>query len=217
MLKALVIKELRESAGIVVLAALAMVYALSELTGIRLLRWGGRSLNTYPFIYDGLLMFYLPVFIGSLGIALAMKQTAWELGQGTYFFLFHRPISRTRLFVCKLAVGAGWVLLLSAVLILAYAWWAATPGHVTGPFFWSMTAPAWRMWAALPLVYLGAFLSGIRPASWYGSRLVPLAAAVAIVAIAANLPWLWLTLLVTAIAGVIYLVGIFYYVRRRDY
>jgi hypothetical protein len=69
----------------------------------------------------------------------------------------------------------------------------------------------------MPLVYLGAFLSGIRPASWYGSRLVPLAAAVAIVAVAANLPWLWLTLLVTTIAAVFFVVGIFYYVRRRDY
>lgn len=216
MLKTLVIKELRESAGIVVLAALAVVYALSELTGLQLLRWGGRSLNTYPFIYD-VLPFYLSLCIGALGVALGMKQTAWELGQGTYFFLFHRPISRTRLFACKLAVGVAWVLLLSAILILLYAWWVATPGHITGPFFWSMTGPAWQLWVALPVVYLGAFLSGIRPGSWYGSRLVPLVAAIAIAALAANMPWLWLSALICAVAALLFVACIFYYVRQRDY
>jgi hypothetical protein len=216
MLKALVIKELRESAGIVVLAALAIVYALSELTGLRLFRWGGRSLDAYPFIYDDL-AFYLALCIGGLGIALGMKQTSWELGQGTFFFLFHRPVSRTRLLVCKLLVGVGWVLLLSATMILLCAWWAATPGHVTGPFFWSMTHAAWRLWVALPVVYLGAFLSGIRPASWYGSRLVPLLAAIAAAAAAAKAPWLWLSLLISAAMSVLLVVGIFYYARRRDY
>jgi hypothetical protein len=216
MLKALVIKELRESAGIVVLAALAIVYALSELTGLRLLALSGRSLSRYPFIYDELLG-YLAFCTGGLAVALAMKQTAWELGQGTFFFLFHRPISRTRLFVCKLAVGLAWVLLLSVLLILVYAWWVATPGHIAGPFHWSMTAPAWRMWVALPVVYLGSFLAGIRPGSWYGSRLLPIAAAIGGVVLAIKMPWLWLSLLISVLAAIVLLVGIFYHVRRRDY
>jgi ABC-type transport system involved in multi-copper enzyme maturation permease subunit len=216
MLKALVIKELRESVGIVALAVLGTVYALSELTGLRLLQWGGRSLNRYPFIYDEL-TFYLSCCAGALAVALAMKQTAWELGQGTYFFLFHRPVSRTWIIACKLAVGTLWVVLLSALMILVYAWWVATPGHITGPFFWSMTAGAWRLWVALPVVYLSAFLAGIRPAKWFGSRLVPVVAAIAVVVIAANMPWLWLSLLISAIAAAAYLVSIFYYVRRRDY
>jgi hypothetical protein len=93
----------------------------------------------------------------------------------------------------------------------------ATPGHITGPFFWSMTAPAWRMWVALPLVYLGAFLAGIRPGSWYGSRLLPIAAAIAVVVLAAKMPWLWLSLLISALAAFVLVVGIFYHVRRRDY
>lgn len=216
MLKALVIKELRESAGILALACLAVVYALSELTGLRLLGWGGRSLNTYPFIYDQLL-YYISLCIGGLAIALGMKQTAWELGQGTLFFLFHRPMSRTQMFACKLAVGSACVLLLSAMLILIYTWWVATPSHVEGPFFWSMTKRAWQLWLAMPVVYLGSFLSGIRPGKWFGSRLVPLVAAIAITAAVVYVPWLWLTLLMSLTADVIFVICIFYYVRRRDY
>ena len=37
-----------------------------------------------------------------------------------------------------------------------------------------MTWPAFQVWLLMPLAYLGAFASGIRPARWYGSRLLPL-------------------------------------------
>ena len=37
-----------------------------------------------------------------------------------------------------------------------------------------MTVPAFQIWLLMPLVYLGAFASGIRPARWFGSRLLPL-------------------------------------------
>jgi hypothetical protein len=60
--------------------------------------------------------------------------------------------------------------------VLIYALWAATPGHHASPFEWSMTAPEFGVVPKMPLVYLGAFLSGIRPGRWYGSRFLPLAA-----------------------------------------
>ncbi len=59
--------------------------------------------------------------------------------------------------------------------ILIYATWAATPGTHPGPFEWSMTGLAFRVWLLMPLAYLGAFASGIRPARWFGSQLLPLA------------------------------------------
>ena len=37
-----------------------------------------------------------------------------------------------------------------------------------------MTGPAFHIWLLMPLAYLGAFASGIRPARWFGSRLLPL-------------------------------------------
>jgi hypothetical protein len=163
------------------------------------------------------LSFYLWLCIGGLAIALGMRQTAWELGQGTYYFLLHRPVSRYRVFISKLAVGLISVLVSSLVLITIYAWWAATPGHVAAPFDWSMTFPAWQNWIALPLLYLGAFLSGIRPGKWFGSRLLPLAAAILVAMLATSVPWIWLTLAIVLAASALFVVGIIYYVRRRDY
>jgi ABC-2 family transporter protein len=216
MLKALVVKELRESAGVVALSALAMVYALTELTGIRVLPWESRGITNFPFVYDAV-GFYLSTCIGGMAIALGLKQTAWEARQGTFFFLLHRPVSRERVFVGKLAVGLIWVIILSATYLLIYAWWASTAGHVPAPFDWSMTIPAWQQWVALPLVYLGAFLSGIRPARWWGTRLAPLAAAILAAIVAASLPWFWLTLLVAIIFSLPMIVAIFHYMRQRDY
>ena len=37
-----------------------------------------------------------------------------------------------------------------------------------------MTGAVVRLWLMMPLVYLAAFASGIRPARWFGSRLLPL-------------------------------------------
>jgi hypothetical protein len=214
--KALVLKELRESAGLVALAALGLVYALSELTATRLLPWQSSQLYWYPFVGDEL-GFYFTLVGGGLAIALALKQTAWELGQGTYVFLLHRPVSRSRVFAHKLAVGILLVMLLSGLLVLAYAWWASRPGQFPAPFFWSMTVPAWQMWLALPVVYFGAFLAGIRPGRWFGSRLVPLVPAVSVAMLAANVPWPWLTVLISLAASVLLVMSILYYVGHRDY
>jgi len=214
--KALVIKELRESAGLVALAAMGTAYALAELTATRLVPWQSSRLYHYPFV-DDTLSFYFALVAGGLATALGLKQTAWELGQGTANFLLHRPVSRRRIFGYKLATGAGLVLFVSSLMILIYAWWAATPGHFEAPFYWSMTFPAWRMWIAMPCVYLGAFLAGIRPGRWFGSRLVPLVAGILFAVGAANAPWFWLSALLSAAASAVLLVGVFYYVYQRDY
>jgi hypothetical protein len=216
MLKALVIKELRESAGIAALAVLGLLFAYMDLTGSRLLSWQARNPMAYPFLYDSL-SFYLCVFVGGLAIALGLRQTVWETNQGTFFFLLHRPMNRNRVFASKLVVGLVWVLATSAILLVLYAWWASRPGHVAAPFEWSMTMSAWQKWAALPVVYFGAFFSGIRPARWWGTRLVPLVAAIFIASFAANMPWFWLTLLLSIVFSTLYVIGLLYFVRARDY
>ena len=126
MLKALVIKELRESAGIVALAVLAAAFALSSLVGMSLLpmfRVGETS--GIPFVSDSF-GFYLSVIVGALALALGLKQSAWEFGHSTYRFLLHRPVRRASIFWTKLAVGSVIVFGLGAVMILIYSIWAAT-------------------------------------------------------------------------------------------
>ena len=41
----------------------------------------------------------------------------------------------------------------------------------------------------MPLLYFGAFLSGIRPARWFGTRLLPLVAAGALAMLLPELRW----------------------------
>jgi hypothetical protein len=214
--KALVVKELRDSAGLIALAALGAVYALAELTGTRLLPWLYGGIGEYPFFNDSL-GFYFWLVAGGLAILLGFKQTAWEVAFGTYYFLLHRPVDRRRIFGHKLLVGFALVVALSAAFLLAYAYWAITPGHLAAPFLWSMTLGAWQMWAALPTVYFGAFLSGIRPGRWYGTRLLPLVAAIFIAVIATYMPWFWLTVIISLAASALLVLDIFYYVRERDF
>jgi len=216
MLRALIVKELRESAGLVVLAMLGVAYALADLTATRLLPWQSRSLYTYPFVNDDLSLFFWIVG-GGLAVALGFRQSAWELGQSTYYFLLHRPVSRNLVFGFKLLVGGALVLLLSFLIVALYAWWAATPGSFEAPFYWTMTVPAWQMWLALPPVYFGAFLAGIRPGRWFGSRLLPLVAGILAAVTASSAPWVWMTIVASFAVSGLLVAGIFYYVQERDY
>jgi len=215
--KALVIKELRESAGLIAVAVAAAAYALADLTGVRLLPIQNGMPSAYPFVGDTTLTMYLCLLAGSLAILLGFKQSAWELWQNTYLFLLHRPASRTAIFATKLVVGIAVLLLVPGALIQLYAMWAATPGNHATPFFWSMTAWAWKLWFAFPLVYLGAFLSGIRPRRWFGSRLLPLATAGVLAAVAAAMPWWWLALAIVLVAAAAYVAIIFHTVQTRNF
>jgi hypothetical protein len=219
MLKALVIKELRESAGIVAVAALAVLYVLGLLTGVRFLPFTfgfWRVGASIPFVSDGLSPAYALV-IGGLSVALGLKQSAWELNQGTYYFLLHRPATRRTIVGTKLVVGGAVVLSVGALLVMLYALWAASPGNSATPFYWSMTIAAWQLWACIVLVYFGAFLSGIRPARWFGTRLVPLVSAAFLAFTVWLNSWWWLWLASFTICTGFLLVSIFYYARRRDY
>ena len=148
---------------------------------------------------------------------LGFRQTAWELSHGTYFFLLHRPVSRRMVFGCKLFVGALIVMLVTGLLLVLYCWWAATPGNFSAPFFWSMTVPAWQQWLSLPPIYFGAFLAGIRPGHWFGSRLVPLATGILAASLANAAPLVWLGVLLSAVVSVLFVIAIFKYVETRDY
>jgi hypothetical protein len=217
MLKALVIKELRESAGFIAIAALAALYALAVLTGVRLMPvpYALQS-EGFPFIGDSFYMLFV-LTIGGLALAMGLKQSAVELARGTYYFLLHRPATRKFLIGTKLSVGAAAVLIIGGLLVLVYAFWAATPGNSPTPFFWSMTADAWQLWLGMSLIYLGAFLSGIRPARWFGTRLVPVVTAAVCVFFLAWIPWWWLELPSLAVCAGIFLASISYYARWRDY
>jgi ABC-type transport system involved in multi-copper enzyme maturation permease subunit len=182
MVLAIVKKELRETRLFAALALGLYSIYLSQLTGhwwrplSSILRWvPGMNAEPpdVPFV-DGPFLTIL-FFIGAaLAIALGFRQSAWEPSQGTAQYLLHLPLSRRTIFLTKLTTGIGLLLGCTLLPILIYAIWAAMPATHAGPFEWSMTWPAFLVWLVMPLVYLGAFASGIRPARWFGSRLLPL-------------------------------------------
>ena len=81
-----------------------------------------------------------------------------------------------------------------------------------------MTEFAWRLVFQMPLLYLGAFLSGLRPARWLGTRLLPLLGA-AVVLFALNvLPWWWpLGLPLVVALDALLAANVCFVARVRDY
>jgi ABC-type transport system involved in multi-copper enzyme maturation permease subunit len=175
-------KELRETWSFAALAVVLYVVYVTKMMGkggpvltslLGLFPGMSESPPDVPFVQGG---FTSMLFLigGVLAIALGFRQSAWEPSQGTAQYLLHLPMSRRTLLASKLLTGIGLLLTSTLLPILIYAAWAALPGTHPGPFEWSMTGPTLRTWLILPLVYLGAFASGIRPARWFGSRLLPL-------------------------------------------
>ena len=176
MLKALLLKELRETARIALVALAAHLACVANCAGYAVLPFRSmRNVDEIPFLDGSFLTSFCFVSV-ALAAALGLGQTVSESRWGTWLFLLHRPASLWRVLAAKLAVGAGLYLICGLVAILSYAAWAAMPGKHASPFRWWMTAYAWEAWGVIAVVYLGAFLAGIRPARWFGTRLLPLAA-----------------------------------------
>jgi hypothetical protein len=191
---ALTLKELRESAAIAFLGFLALLaivagnMGLGPLPGI----FGRPGMGQIPFVSDSFL-YQFTFASGALAIAVGLKQSLSDFIGEAHRFLLHRPVSRQRIYGTKLIVGLGICVLLNGAAVIAYAIWAALPETHASPFDWQMTAVTWRIWFAMTAIYLGAFLSGIRPAAWLGTRLAPLAASAGIILLSFLLPswWAW--------------------------
>jgi uncharacterized membrane protein len=219
MLKALVLKELRETAWIAAVGLLAHLGFVANCTGHAVLPfWTIRGSLEIPFLDSGFLASFCFVSV-AIAVTLGLRQTAVESGRGTWLFLLHRPVSVRRILAAKLAVGLGLYLLCGLIPILSYAAWAAMPGKHPSPFYWWMTADAWMAWCVICIVYLAAFLAGIRPARWFGTRLLPLAGAglLAVVSVLAFIFWPVLGIAVLLLLAACLLGLILFTARTRDF
>ena len=176
MFKAVAIKELRETWWLAGIALVLFAFAVADLMGIDFERLRIQPVRHVPFVGDDFHDVFC-IFAPCLAIALGFRQTMWESFRGTWLFLLHRPMSRNRLIGVKLLVGLALYLICTALPILVYACWASVPGTHASPFEWAMTAHAWMTWFCFTMLYLGAFLCGMREARWHGTRLLPLIAA----------------------------------------
>lgn len=218
MIRALVLKELREILPLAAVGLSMQLLVVAALMGMKPFdSWLPLNQLGVPFqervVSPGL---------GATGLAftllLGFRQSVWESTQGTWKFLLHRPLRRETIFLVRLAAGMCVYLVCTLFPLLFYACWAAVPGHYPGPFEWSMTGFAWRLCGLMPLVYLGAFLSGLRPARWYGTRLLPLVAVGTLTVYLATCPLWWQLGLPLALLSYVALVlSICHVARIRDY
>src|SRR5262245_40855924 len=220
MYRALFVKELREVAVIGLIGLALLLIFVSGLVALPLFSWFPlvqSDSSRIPFVAPAFLEYF--GFCGAaLAIALGIRQSLWEDLRGTAAYLLHRPMSRSMIFGLKLAAGIVTAGLATAIPFALYAWWAATPGHHPSPFDWTMTDPAFRWWLSLPLLYFGSFLSGIRPARWFGTRLLPLVAAAFITFSIQFLPrWWWAGLPALLLLDAAMLSAIFWVSRTRDF
>jgi hypothetical protein len=218
-MRALALKELREVSGMAAAALGCHLALVASLLGARVFDWvPGMPAGTdeVPFSGGGFTVWFVLVSV-VLAAALGFRQSAWESARGTYLFRLHRPVSREAVFLTKLAVGAGVLLGCSAVPIVLYGAWAAVPGHHASPFDWSMTGPAWRLALLMPLLYLGAFLSGLRPARWFGTRLLPLVASVVLLVVVNVAPWWAVGLPAAVVLYAALAANVCHVARVRDY
>lgn len=218
-MKALAWKELRETLSIAVIAMLGYAALLVNLMGGRVFYWVPglpKQPENVPFVSgDFVSVFTVLSFL--LAVALGFRQSVWESSRGTYLFLLHRPLPRNAIFLTKLATGLALLLFCASMPIVLYGVWAMTPGSHAGPFEWSMTVSAWRMLLMMPLVYLGAFLSGLRPAHWFGTRLLPLIASLALLILMSMLrEWFLVLPLSLTLCGLL-IVNVCFVARARDY
>jgi hypothetical protein len=226
MTSALAYKEFRETlpiaaaglAALLIVALNPMGYSpIPNLLGY--LQQGRIPFVSYgdPFVYQ------FSVAAGGLAMALGFWQSLGDFWGDAHLFVLHRPASRRQIYGVKLFVGLAAYLVCGIVPVVLYSLWAATPGTHASPFEWSMTIDAWIAWLSIVTIYLGAFLSGIRPAAWLGTRLAPLAAAASMLMLASAVsafspnssPFAALAVVVAADFALV--VAVLYAAQSRDF
>lgn len=176
---AVMLKELRSTVWVVALGVIAFGGFLSEICGVTTLTRNEFPTheNMFPLVQPLCLLWYGFIgasFAGSLGLVMSLNDGA----RGMWAFVLFRPSSRRAYIGAKLLTGGVLTLATVALPAIVYLVWAKTPGNVAIPFDWSYAQPAIEACGWAVVVFLGGFLTGIRPASWWWSRLWPLGATV---------------------------------------
>jgi len=175
MRRAMLQKEFQELIVWAGLLLIIMLLATVDLAGTNPLTLQKRQYDIpIPFV-NSQGLHGLGLYGSIAAIVLAMRQTIGESVQGTWIFLLHRTVSRKWIVLHKMIAGLSVFYLITGIPFAGYTLWAATPGTHASPFRWEFVLPTLTLWISLSIVYLGAFLCGLREANWVGSRLLPLA------------------------------------------
>lgn len=216
---ALIRKELRELAPWLAAALLAdviLVLGMIQPDSLNRLYGGLFKLWYLPFQSSDSIM-YLVLITLATALVVGFRQTVPEDLQRTYLYLLHLPTTRRAIILVKVMVGATAVFVVAALPIVVIGLWATTPGSLPGPYTWRMTEPAWQVAVSGVLVYLAVFLSGLRPARWWFSRLFPIVTALLLMMICMEIPWMWLAYTVPPVSSLLMLLAADAVATTRDF
>ena len=109
-----------------------------------------------------------------------MLQVVREQRYDARAFLIHRPISTPMIYAGKVIAGLGLYFAATLAWLVIVTAWFLTPGvdHFPGPFDLSLAEPLLVFIVAGASFYFAGQLVILRPARIWGSRALPLAAAV---------------------------------------
>ncbi len=142
-----------------------------------LLLGGLMALDGPPALMRANTSLFLSFIAAACAALLGFLQVFFEARGDQRSMLLHRPISPSRIFLSKAVAGVGLYLLALGIPLTGAVLWSATPGHRDKPFHPAMALP-WVADVLTGLVYYFAgMLAAQREARWYGSRALPLAAA----------------------------------------
>jgi hypothetical protein len=191
-MKSLIWKECRENLKWAVLPVLVLGGLMALL--------GPPSLMNYS------ALLVLGLIAAVFGAVLGFLQVFPESHGDKRSLLLHRPLSPSRIFLGKAAVGVVLYLLAVGIPFAGSVAWIAAPGHVAEPFRWPMALPWFADILTGVAYYFAGMLTAQREARWYGSRGLGLAAAVFCTFLVWVVPEFWQALLAVAVMGA--LVGV---------
>lgn len=153
-----------------------------------------------------------------LAIVMGLVQCLAEDFQRTWRYVLAFPGGWPRIVKLKLACGAAvwlaWSVGSIVICLIVIAFDHGPPGETYGRMF----DPMLRILFSVPIVYLGAFLTALRPAHWIFSRLMPLGGVLLCWFLLLYLPSWWVLAPMVTVSFSAVLEGIMFHVAAsRDF
>jgi hypothetical protein len=193
-------KEIGESAKWAAMGALALAIGLAYAAYHAV--DGMDDANILSLVWSGINM-TMALGAPMMGVGLACLQILPERTRDRWAFFIHRPADRFALFAGKGVAGISLLLAATVIPFVGASLWASTPGHIAGPFDWGMTEAGFADIAVGIVFYFAGLLAAVRPACWYGSRLIPIPAAIVCAVLCSVVPEFWQALAITVLFGVV--------------
>jgi hypothetical protein len=183
-MKALFRKEFRENArllvlGLIVFVILLLVEHRDFNDAMKSLPRGDRFARgeiLQPLVAP-LFQLETGFFCAIFGAVLGWLQMHHERHRDLWSFLVHRPMTRTGLFLGKIAGGLAVYAIGAGLPLAGFIVWARLPGNVPAPFEGAMLLPVMALFLLGVVYYFAGMLTGLRSARWCGSRGIPLGTA----------------------------------------